>query len=270
MTTVAKRHWGPQRSLSEGVTLAIDWLEKAKQKNVLTVQEPKLYQAYLIPPIDSLIEWGKPLSEIFRWTNKDTPAVHRYRDAALRLLAVAFKTHFFMARKYKIAHEPYLFAIPDISTPQNIRYGLIYKLDGYSKTIIVGELDLGKIASLKVRTGRFPVVLIDDNNFRYKWFNIKYWKGLSESGSICSNVEKTWANKKNRDEVNSHTDIDSFNYGNTFDIPYSLKEMCPELGMEWAKGIKRWYLPTGFDVPPVKVFVDYMIEKSKTDKNFNT
>lgn len=259
MTAVAKRQWGPQRSLSEGVSSAIEWFDKAKQKNVLSVRPPTLYQAYLVGPIDGLLDWGKPLSEVFRWSNKDDPVAHQARDAALRLLAVAFKAHFFLERHDRIAHEPYLFAIPDIANPHHTRYGLIYRLDQTSKTILVGESDLGRVATAKVWTGRFPVVLIDEPATRYKWFHMKHWASLAEQADVYSRISKPSAGKRERDVIHNHTDLASFPYGTPFEIPYHLKDMGPAVGMEWARGIKRWYLPLGFDADPVKVFVDHVI-----------
>lgn len=259
MTAVAKRQWGPQYSINEGVSVAIDWVEKARSKNILAVRDPSLFHAYVVGPIEGLIDWGKPLSEVFKWSSRDTPANHRARDAAIRLLAVAFKAHFFIERNDKIAHEPYLFVIPDVANPQSQRYGLIYRLSQSAKTILVGEGDLGRIATDRVRVGRFPVVLVDDFSGRQKWFNIKHWNTLADQSEVLTRIARPWAGKREREGVNQHTDLSSFPYGTVFDIPYYLKDLGPALGMEWATGIKRWYLPLGFDVDPVKIFVDYVI-----------
>lgn len=260
MTAVAKRQWGPQRTLSEGISSAIDWLEKSKQKNILSHQPPTLYQAYVVGPIAGTLDWARPLSEVFRWSNKDEPAAHRARDAAVRLLSVAFKAHYFLERNEKIAHEPYLFIMPDVANPQTPRFGLIYRLDPSGKTIMVGEGDLGRIASAKLRQGRFPVVLLDGDSARYKWYNMKHWAGLVEQSELF-NDPKPWLIKKERDAASLVKDVNQFSYGTVFDIPYHLKDLGPALGMSWATGLKTWYLPHGFDIEPTRKFLEYMIEK---------
>ena len=257
MTAVAKRQWGPQKTLSEGVSIAIEWLEKAKQKNIMSVQPPTLYQAYVGPYSDAMLAWGKPLSEVFRWSNKDDPTVYRAREAAIRLLAVAFKAHFFLENKDKIAHEPYLFAVPDVANPQKTLYGLMYRLDQSQKTIFVAEGDLGRLTAPQ-RAIRFPVVLLDgESGQRNRWFYLKYWKTLSEKVVGLQKFSNASAHRKEREQVAAHTDLKTFPFGEIFDIPYEGKELALALGLEWAVGIKKWYLPLGFDLDPVKEYLLY-------------
>ena len=259
MTAVAKRQWGPQRPINECISTSIEWLEKAKQKNALSIKPPTLYQSYVVGPTDNIIEWGKPLSEIFRWSNKDDPSSNRARDAAIRLLAVAHKTHYFTDKSDKVSHEPYLFLMPDVGSPLNSQYGLYYRLEKTSKTILVGEADLGRIATAKAFS-RFPVVLIDEPNYRYKWFSLKHWASLGEQSELTNRIQKNWVNKKERDEINLITDPSQFTpHGTLFDIPFAMKDLGRALGMEWAAGLKKWYLPHGFDLDPVKVYLDYYI-----------
>jgi hypothetical protein len=257
MTAVAKRQWGPQKTLSEGISIAIEWMERAKQKNILTLKEPTLYHAYVMNSVDEMVSWSKPLSEVFRWSAKDGPAEYRMRDAALRLLAVAFKAHFFSEGQDKIAHEPYLFALPDVAMPQRLQYGLFYRLEQSNKCIVVAEKDLRAMASgWSLKAMRFPVVLLDgESGQRNRWFSIKHWKTLEES----KRYQNPARYKKEKEEASACKEVKEFVFGELFDIPYDLREVASSLGMEWAAGIKMWYLPHGFDIEPVKEYVSRVL-----------
>jgi hypothetical protein len=264
MTNVAKRSWGPQKTLSEGVSIAIEWMEKARQKNILAIKPPTLYQAYLVNANEHILNWSKPLSEIFRWGQKEDPEAYRARDAALRLLAVAFKAHFFLERQDKIAHEPYLFMVPNVMNPHQPIYGLWYRLDQSSKSLVVAEQDLGRLFGERIRANRFPVALIDDEARRYKWFHMKHWLALSEQADVYTKITKPWAVKKERDEIQKHTDVEKFPFGTLFDVPYHLRDVASAVGMEWAAGVKKWFLPLGFDVEPVRIYIEFIMQQEKS------
>jgi hypothetical protein len=262
MTAVAKRQWGPQIALREGVSLAIEWFEKARQKNVVASKPPTLYQAYLCSTSENLLNWAKPVSEVFRWTNKDGPAQHQAKDAVLRLLAVAIKAHFFLENKDKVAHEPYVFCVPDLSNASHHRYGLIYRLEESGKSILVAENDLADAASDRIKGVQFPVVLVEGQ----RWFHLSHWAELAQQADVLSKLTRTWASKKERDLIQQHTDINTFQYGTLFELPYDLKHVASAVGLQWASGIKRWYLPLGFDVMPVKAYMDYVLTQWKSSQ----
>jgi hypothetical protein len=261
MTAVAKRQWGPQLQLKECAAIAIDWSEKARQKNVVAIRPPTLYQAYLCTSGESLLNWAKPVSDIFKWSNKDGPSQNHAKDSVIRLLAVAIKAHFFLESKDKVAHEPYVFSLPDLSNASHHRYGLIYKLEESGKSIVVADGDLAQMASDRVKGVRFPVVLVDGQ----RWFHLSHWAELAKQADVLSKVTKSWALKKERDLIHQHKEIATFQYGQIFDIPYDLKHVAQDVGLEWANGIKRWYLPLGFDIAPVKIYVDYLLGQWKQE-----
>lgn len=251
MTALSKRGWSPGISVDDEISVFIQWLSKARQKNILGHRPPSLYTAYICPSIDS-VSFMTDVSSLFKWSMKDTPETDLARDCILRMLAVLIKAHFFMAKSDRSKHEPYFFTFPDIGKPDRNRFGLMMRLEESKKSIVVAEGDMGLMSSAKVLSGRFPVV-VGSNSFR--WVDVKHWRDLAEKADMLQKILRPWEGKKEREAVEGWKTPHDFPFGTLFDVPFHLREDAKAVGMLWAAGIKKWYLPHGFDVDPV---IEYM------------
>lgn len=263
MSSIAKREWNPRISLDEALSCALGWLIRGRQKNVLASQAPTLYIAYVVDeaPFLGLM---RDLTSLFRYSSKDDPEMDRARDQALRLLSVAMKAHYFLGRDSLIRHEPYLFCLPDISAPASPHYGLAYKLESRpAQTIIVSTCDLGLVSSQKPGAFRFPVVLTKNS---YRWFDKKHWVALGKEADVFERIMKPWLAKKEQDVIEKWTDPSSFEFGTLLDVPYELKDHMKPTGIKWAEGLKKWYLPLGFDVEPVQEYQHWLEQEAQNNR----
>jgi hypothetical protein len=207
----------------------------------------------------------RDLSSLFRYSAKDDPEMDRARDQALRLLAVSLKAHFFLGKDSLARHEPYLFSLPDIANPASCHYGLVYRLEGRpSQTIIVANCDLGLISTLKPTVFRFPVVLTKNS---FKWFDKKHWIELGNEADVFDRIMKPWAAKQELNIIEKWTDESDFPFGTFIDVPYEIKDYVKPTGVRWADALKKWYLPRGFDVDPVKEYVKWVESEHKDNRD---
>lgn len=255
MSSLAKREWNPRISLDEALGCSLGWLLRARQKNVLSNLPPTLYTAYVVDDAPHL-GFMRDLSSLFRYSAKDDPETDRARDQALRLLSVALKAHFFLGRDSLARHEPYLFSLPDLSSAGSCHYGLVYRLEGRpSQTILVGTCDLGMVSTLRPTNFKFPVVLTKNS---FKWFDKKHWTELGKEADVFERIMKPWAARKELDVIEKWTDAKDFPFGTFIDVPYDLKDFIKPSGVRWADALKKWYLPRGFDVEPVREYVRWV------------
>lgn len=264
MSSTAKREWNPRISLDEALSCSLGWLVRARQKNVLSPLPPTLYMAYVVDDAPHL-GFMRDLSSIFRYSAKDDPEMDRARDQALRLLSVALKAHFFLGRDALVRHEPYLFCIPDLSFPSSPHYGLVYRLETRpAQTVIVATCDLGQVSSLRPTSFKFPVVLTK-NSFR--WLDKKHWIELSKEADVLERILKPWAAKEELNVIEKWTDEKDFPFGTFLEVPFELKDYIKPAGARWADALKRWYLPRGFDVEPVKEYLHWLEREHRESRD---
>jgi hypothetical protein len=264
MSTLAKREWNPRISLEEALSCSVGWLSKARDKNVLSSLPPTLYTAYIVDDAPYL-GLMRDFSSLFRYSSKDDPELHRARDQALRLLSVALKAHFFIGRDSLARHEPYLFSVPDVSNPGSCHYGLVYRLEGRpNQTIMVATCDLGQISSLRPSAYKFPVVLTKNS---YKWFDKKHWVELGKEADVFERVMKPWVAKQEHNVIEKWTDANDFPFGSFLDVPYELKDYVKPTGIKWADALKKWYLPRGFDIEPVREYIRWVEAEHKDNRD---
>lgn len=255
MSSLAKREWNPRISLDEALSCSLGWLLRARQKNVLSNLPPTLYAAYVVDDAPHL-GFMRDLSSLFRYSAKDDPETDRARDQALRLLSVALKAHFFLGRDSLARHEPYLFSLPDLSSAGSCHYGLVYRLEGRpSQTILVSTCDLGMVSTLRPTNFRFPVVLTKNS---FKWFDKKHWTELGKEADVFERIMKPWAARQELNVIEKWTDANDFPFGTFIEVPYELKDFIKPSGVRWADALKKWYLPRGFDVEPVREYVRWV------------
>ena len=264
MSSLSKREWNPRISLDEALSCSLGWLIRARQKNVLSNLPPTLYTAYVVDDAPHL-GFMRDLSSLFRYSAKDDPELDRARDHALRLLSVALKAHFFLGKDSIARHEPYLFSLPDISNPSSCHYGLVYRLEGRpSQTIIVATCDLGIVSTLKPNSFKFPVVLTKNS---FKWFDKKHWIELAKEADVFERVMKPWVAKQELNIIEKWTDDSDFPFGTFIEVSYDIKDYVKPTGVRWADALKKWYLPRGFDVEPVKEYVRWVESEYKDNRD---
>lgn len=259
-----KKEWNPRITMDEALSCSVNWLIRARQKNVLAPQDPTLYIAYIVDETPFL-GFMQDLTSLFRYSSKDDPETDRARDQALRLLAVCVKAQFFLAKDSLVRHEPYLFSLPDISHPSMPHYGLVYKLETRpSQCVIVSTTDIGICSNLKPNVFKFPVVLTKNS---YKWFDKKHWNELAKEVDLYERIMKPWIAKKESDVAEHWIDPSTFEFGTILDVPYELKEHMKPTGIRWADGLKKWYLPRGFDIEPVKEYLHWLQQEHEFNKD---
>ena len=263
MATNTKKEWNPRITIDEALSCSVNWLVRARQKNVLALQHPTLYVAYVVEETPFL-GFMQDLSSLFRYSSKDDPETDRARDQALRLLAICAKAHFFIARDALVRHEPYFFSFPDIAHPSMPHYGLVYKMETRpAQCIVVSTADLGLASSLKPNVFKFPVVLTKNS---YRWFDKKHWNELLKEVDMYEHIMKPWLAKKESDIAERWTDPSTFNFGTLLDVPFELKEHMKPTGVKWADGVKKWYLPRGYDIEPVREYLNWLTTEYDQNK----
>lgn len=259
MSGSSKRLWTPRLTFEGAHKEALQFLMRCREKNVLVDRPAALYHAYRLDaawPTEGMVE----LSRYLAFSNRDTPDVDRARDAVVRLLCVALKAHFFLDAEAIVRHEPYVFFTPDLFRPGEFRHGLVYTLEHEHRpfSLVVSEWDLTLAASLqpKVKPGdRFPVVLRQDS---YKWLETKRWRELKELAADQPWLEnRTWGKQRSlMDQVNAWTEVGTFPFGTLLTYDRAIKDEVAATGAEWARGVKHWFLPKGWDVEAVKEYLN--------------
>jgi hypothetical protein len=269
--SVSKREWNPRLTVEDAVGVALGWLRRAAEMNVITREPPTLYQAYLLEEAPSLALF-KDLGGLFRYSAKDDPELHRARDKALRLLSVALKAHFFLGRSMEARHEPYLFSFPDLSNASRPHYGLIHRLDSVepsvrpvagsssrpkSRTVVVSTADLSAVSSEFARATRFPVVLPED---AASWIDLARWSALAQQGDTLDRQMRSFKAKREEEAaIAAVSDPAQFSaYGTLLEVPYELKDVMKGTGIQYAPGLRRWYLPLGHDVKAVGEYLAWV------------
>lgn len=257
MANVGKRIWNLNISCNDAITIAIDFLIRLRAQNVLTEKKVKLYKAYIVEGHHDLgVAHG--ITQYFKFSKTDNHEMDTIRDEAARLLTTVIKAHFFNYENALVIHEPYLFAIPDVSSSRKNIYGIIYKLDN-NLSIVVGSEDLAKVSSAQIFLGEFPVCL-QKNSF--KWFDRSHWKKMKAEESPFFKIG-TQAKPEDYDKIDKVTLPKDFIYGTLLDLPFELKDTMKPTGIRWAKGLKKWYIPTGMDPLGILEYLDFQKEELK-------
>lgn len=270
-----KRLWPPYLSFQAAFAETLGFVKRCEEKNLpLGLPEPTLYRAYLMNGTWNMGD-GQDLSRFLRFKTSNDPTMDHAKVALSRLLSVAVKAHYFMAEKATVPHEPAVFSLPDLAHPGRWRYGLAYPLDipasrgpSQARTLVVAEWDLGLSASSRPhvpRSDEFPVVLLSDPR---TWLSKRKWENLrtKADGLPWFDAATSPAKKKLLDAISAHTDRATFPYGTILETPIELREDAALVGAVWAKGIRRWFLPHGFDAGPVEAYIARLVLASDQDR----
>lgn len=276
MQNLSKRQWGNQLTVKSAAEIMIDWCIKAHTKNVLRKKPPQIFSCYVVKDTPPL-QFMNNISNVFKYSQKDMPYVDQARDSLLRCLSVALKAHFFLFPQDEVCHEPYFFALPNLQNPSQTTFGLIYKLTRDDKSIIVCERDLVEmfkeavpgVSSLGSNINKpevnivyeFPVVVTSD---RFSWFSLKNWKIIKDSANMDDKTLAPWLDKGYLTRAKMSANKEELaKYATILEIPYAIKDAIKPLGVEWCKGAQTWFLPRGFDVDSVNIYIDYIKSEYK-------
>lgn len=264
MSGSRKRLWAPYLSLNDAFSETLGFVRRCEEKNLpLGLSEPSLYRAYLMSGSWSMGQ-GQDLSSFLRFQTANDPALDQARVSISRLLSVAVKAHYFIAEKATVRHEPIVFSCPDLAHPGHWRYGLVYPIDipvdrgpAQSRAIVVAEWDLALSAGQRPavpKSDEFPVVLMPNPR---TWLAKRRWEELrtKADGLPWFDPITNPAKKRLLDAVAAHTDVSSFPYGTLLETTIELREDASLTGAMWARGVKRWFLPHGFDAEPVVAYM---------------
>lgn len=250
--TVAKKVWGNSISIKDSADIMIDWCIKAREKNIISRKPSRLIHAYIMddtPPLN----FFEPVSSMFRYSNKDVPYTDKIRDNLLRCLAVALKAHFFLFNEDYVEHEPFFFVYPSLENSSEVNIGLIYKLEKSKKTILVSEKNLALLSKDNKIIHDFNVALTQDS---FKWYHMKNWARLrlehkNESPWIEDSDLTKAKQAKSREELEEVATI--------IDVPFHLKDYLKPLGIDWAKNLKTWFIPKGYDIDSILEYKEHLL-----------
>lgn len=273
MSGRGKRLWAPRLDFSQAYRDVLAFLKNCQAHNLVGSSggSPVLFHAYLAEglwPTEGFID----ASSVLKFGFDRNPIADQAKQALARLLAVAVKAHFFLAPQAVVVHEPYLFVMPDVSNPGQRRYGLMYPLEhgGRMATVVVAEWDLAMVSSrhTKLPVGhKFPVVLPADP---MQWVPLKHWRALKDEAG-----EQGWfdagtgrARSQWLASVRAHTDLTSFGdrYGHVLNYGKELNDDVRAVGALWAPGVRRWFLPKGWDVKPVTDYLDRLAAMAPSER----
>lgn len=279
-TQKGQRRWSPGYDFKQAYETTLQFFKDCKEHGIpVNLPAPTLYRAYLMDGSWPVIE-GQDLSRYLRFGKTglaNHPSGDRTKQAVARLLAVCNKAHFFLAPNGTMPQEPSLFTVPDLAQPGSLRHGLIYPLEipgargpGRQCALVVAEWDLGLSAQREPRVPRgdeFPVVLLPDP---FTWLTKGRWASLNEEASKRAqpwfDPPDSAARRRLIDAVNAVTDPAQFTYGTVLDYPIEIKEDTASTGAMWARGIKSWFLPHGFDAEAVKSYLDRLRDMPESDR----
>lgn len=255
MQNLSKRQWGQQISLKESADIMIEWCIRAREKNVLRKSPPRVFYSYVLDDTPQL-NFYHNVSQIFKYSQKDTPFVDYARDTILRLLSVSLKAHCFLFANDKVSYEPYFFNVPSLENPNSSSFGLIYKVDHGNKCIVVTELPLSLVYPKAKYLFEFNAVVGEDS---FKWFSLKNWNRVKQDSNISEQIEKPWLSKKVHNEAMEAKNLEELSLKATpLDVSYEIKDFIKPLGIEWSKNVKTWFLPKGFEVDSVNEYINYL------------
>lgn len=273
MQNLSKRQWGNQLSVKSAAEILIDWCIKAYNKNVLRKKPPQIYSCYVVKDTPPL-QFMNNVSNVFKYSQKDVPYIDQARDSLLRCLSVALKAHFFLFPQDEVCHEPYFFALPNLQNPSLTTFGIIYKLTKDDKSIIVCERDIAQMFNHIIPglpsnphendlniVFEFPVVVTSD---RFSWYNLKSWKAIKDNAGMDDRTPAPWLDKGYLTKAKMSANKEELSrYATILEVPYAIKDAIKPLGIEWCKGAQTWFLPRGFDVDAVNVYIEYVKSEYK-------
>lgn len=268
MSGRGKRLWAPRLAFDDAYQLVLDFLKNCTKHNLISRQgKAGLLHAFWMDGTWST-EGMTDASQILRFGFDRNPGADQAKQAMSRLLSVACKAHFFLAPQGLVLHEPFVFVVPDVGTPGQRRFGLIYpiELEGRQSTLVVAEWDISQDAARHPRLlpgQKFPVVLQADS---FTWLSRKRWRTLKEQAQGLPWFDQGPARNRLLAQVRQHKDLGTFDLGTPLDYPKDLNDDLRACGAMWAAGIRRWFLPKGWDTEAVQEYLTALAALSPKER----
>lgn len=268
MSGRGKRHWAPRLGFDDAYRVVLEFLQNCNKNNLTAHQDaPILYQAYMVEgswPVDGMID----ASSVLRFGFSRNPVSDQIKQDMAKLLSVAVKAHFFLAPQAIVVHEPFLFVMPDLGNPGQRRFGIVYPLeqDGRTMTLVAAEWDLAMASSRVARLApgqKFPVVLSIDP---FQWLSLKRWRELKTEAGQLPWFETGNARNRLLGQVRAHEDETTFPFGHVLDYPKDLNDDLRATGAMWANGIRKWFLPKGWDIQAVRTYLDRLASMDEAER----
>lgn len=251
--TVPTKNLTHQTSFDDALTVAFNWLNIARKKNIVNVKTPTLLEVKRYIG-DLNTELLNPISSFFTYSRKDLPEKDIIRVHILKMMGAWLKSWFFLYKNNTLYCEPSVgFSIKDDGKP--------------SYFIVVRYLDFYCVIKEKetISEDSFPVVISQND---YQWFTPKKWNMLLEEKKSFDQ----WAQKKHlnwHDGCVELTQIKKMEelqqYAHTLDIPFDIKDPMKLTGVMWNRLIKTWFLPHGWDIDAVKEWMEYQHKHNKKE-----
>lgn len=267
MTRGSKRIWSPNISLEDGVSIALNFLIRSREKKILIENTPKVYKVFkkegLVPVRDF-----KEISSFLRFSKNDTPDSDRSKNSLVKLLSVSLKAHQHWFPNGKIKNEPYVFTIPDLLNSDMVEYGLIYYIESEGKcfSLIVADWNMEQTICKNEKFYSNDVIPVVLSKNSFKWLNLKHWRELKKEITDDNNllhISSLEHKKELFSRISLIKDKKDFNYGKLVSYPIEFKNDVSFSGGEWANGIKSWFVPYGFDYDLIIEYLDYVVKEKK-------
>lgn len=251
MTT--KKTWNLKLTVEDVFDLSSEYTKKCNAKNILENNKTThLFQVYSSPK-EWVVTNMTEISNFFKFSKSDLPEKNNARDMILKLLSAVARVHLQCYDEATIRHEPYVFSVPDFYESGKFKYGIIYPIQNNNKilNLLVAEWDIGISDSpeQKISPWEKNSIIIEDK--QEDLFNFSKYKKIKLMDQFEYFKIKDWKSRKAyQDKTSSVTEIDDFKAGKILDpnLYNSKSYLYNKINyIEWAKGIKKWFMPKGTD-----------------------
>lgn len=275
MSGRGKRLWQSRLSQEAAVNEVSAFLARCRDHRLpLSADSAHLFHVYRADGVWPALV-GQDISRILSFGFAADPAMDRIKVSVARLMSVLVKAHFFLAPQALVSQEPFIFAAPDLAHPGIQRVGVVYPLDvpapggaTRQRALVAAEWDIQHSASRRPRLGRsdeFPAILKQDSS---TWLDMPRWQVLRRRAGDLPWFEPSFhaGYKALMEKVAACTDRASFPYGTVLDYGIDMKDYVKDCGARYAAGLKRWFLPHGFDVDAVISYLDFVSGLSSEER----
>jgi hypothetical protein len=245
-----KKIWIPNMNIEDVFSFSNDCLNRCESKKILTNNDISIFHVYQSSrdwPLNNMIE----ISNFFKFSKSDQPEKNRAREIILKLLSAVSKAHFYFDSEAIVRNEPYVFSIPDFFKSGQFNYGLVYHIERNNKihTLLVAEWDIAISGSSVVKIQPWEKHTTIVNFDKDEIFNLTKIKKIKSMDSYNYFLIKDWKSRKEyQEKVKLIENISDFKFGKILNGDHNLNKIYSSISyIEWAAGIKKWFLPKGSD-----------------------
>lgn len=245
-----KKIWIPNMNIEDVFSFNSEYLERCQSKKILTNNEMSIFQVYQTNrdwSLKNMIE----ISDYFKFSKYDHPEKNRAREIILKLLSAVSKAHYYFNNEAVLRNEPYVFFIPDLFKSGQFNYGIAYHIEKNNKTytLLVAEWDICVSGSnvIKIQPWeKYTAIINSEQSDLFDFAKVKKIKSMDSHHYFSI---KDWKSRKEyQDKLREINSVSDFKFGKILDNDQNLKPLYSSISyIEWAYGIKKWFLPKGSD-----------------------